>query len=231
MLGTAPWRERLAVKAAVEGWVRNAIDRGRVCPDQLLVAVDERGTVVGFASVERRHHWSGEPEAHLGELVVAARAEGHGVGTALVQAAIERAETRDLPPSSKVPRDAQLADAASLHQPESSAITKTRKFCCSEARPDCCAMPNHAGRRVLSSPRSGRVGRMHCDSVGGWVRRPGTGPGQSRRVRGVIDLASSPEAAPAARRGFSRVAVRIRLASCPPRQDAGRGRSWRAAQS
>ncbi len=67
-------------------------DGGRV----LLVAVDGR-EVLGFAGAEEQHHFTGQPQAYLGELVVAPGARRRGVAAALVGAVEEWARSRGLP--------------------------------------------------------------------------------------------------------------------------------------
>jgi ribosomal protein S18 acetylase RimI-like enzyme len=57
----------------------------------VLVAEVEGGGLIGFVTVSPGRHWSGETDASIGELVVAPDAESRGVGTALVEAAVEYA--------------------------------------------------------------------------------------------------------------------------------------------
>ncbi|GAB3952808.1 hypothetical protein GCM10029976_091740 [Kribbella albertanoniae] len=47
--------------------------------------------VAGFVSGQLRSHWSGTSELYIGELVVSAQHEGHGVGRALIDAATAEA--------------------------------------------------------------------------------------------------------------------------------------------
>lgn len=87
--GVAPWRDPNAVGRAVGGWIAQSTS-----PDfdgTAFVALDHDDRVVGFVSLTTSTHFAGEVDAYIGELVVAARAEGHGVGTALVAAAERRA--------------------------------------------------------------------------------------------------------------------------------------------
>ncbi len=75
--GVAPWRNDIGVRAAVRGWVTEAIARvGR--DDAILLVAETDGDVVGFVSVTEREHWSGDRDAEIGELVVRADAEGDG---------------------------------------------------------------------------------------------------------------------------------------------------------
>jgi len=90
-IGIAPWLDPDAVLDAVRGWVRRSIDG--MGPDRtVLVAEDENGGCVGFVSIERQVHWAGVVQAYVGEIVVAERAEGAGVGRALLAAVEEWAK-------------------------------------------------------------------------------------------------------------------------------------------
>jgi GNAT superfamily N-acetyltransferase len=84
--GVAAWRDPERVRAAVAGWVSDAIEQPDSDTSMVLVASDG-DEVVGFVSVTEQRHWSGETDAYIGELVVATHAEGHGVGRQLVHAA------------------------------------------------------------------------------------------------------------------------------------------------
>ena len=52
----------------------------------VFVAEDERNERLGFVSVGPSTHFTGEPQAYIGELVVSETEEGRGVGKALLQA-------------------------------------------------------------------------------------------------------------------------------------------------
>ncbi len=82
--GVAPWRDPVAVRTAVESWVLEAIAN----PDVTVLVAEDSGTVVGFACVQQRAHWSGSADAYVGELAVDRAREGCGVGRALVDACI-----------------------------------------------------------------------------------------------------------------------------------------------
>lgn len=89
--GVAPWRPPEQVLAAVTGWVEEAVQRVTE-PDRLMLVAEVDGAVAGFVSAEQRPHWSGEQEMYVGELVVSAEHEGHGVGRALVDAVADHAQ-------------------------------------------------------------------------------------------------------------------------------------------
>jgi ribosomal protein S18 acetylase RimI-like enzyme len=84
--GVAPWRDATAVGAAVERWVRDAVDSDATEPRAVFVA-EEDGDVVGFVTTSTRRHFAGELDAYVGELVVDRRAEGRGIGRMLMDAA------------------------------------------------------------------------------------------------------------------------------------------------
>jgi ribosomal protein S18 acetylase RimI-like enzyme len=83
-IGVAPWRDDLAVAAAVRGWIEKSI-----APEgdgATFVAVAGHA-VVGFVSVASSEHFTGECDAYIGELAVDAAFEGRGAGRRLIAAA------------------------------------------------------------------------------------------------------------------------------------------------
>jgi ribosomal protein S18 acetylase RimI-like enzyme len=86
--GVAAWRDATAVSAAVEEWVREAVDSGPGERRAVFVA-EEGGEVVGFVTASTRRHFAGDLDAYVGELVVDRRVEGRGVGRMLMTAAEE----------------------------------------------------------------------------------------------------------------------------------------------
>jgi ribosomal protein S18 acetylase RimI-like enzyme len=88
--GVAPWRDPEAVLTAVSGWVQSSLAT-MGDPGHAVLVAELEGRVVGFVTLSPSRHWSGEAEASIGELVVSQRAEGGGIGRALVQAAMARA--------------------------------------------------------------------------------------------------------------------------------------------
>jgi ribosomal protein S18 acetylase RimI-like enzyme len=93
--GVAPWRDPAAVRAAVVGWVVESLERAAE-PDRLVLVAATDRDVVGFVAAVERRHWSGGRDAYIGELVVAADAEGKGTGRALVEAVTRWADERGL---------------------------------------------------------------------------------------------------------------------------------------
>jgi GNAT superfamily N-acetyltransferase len=84
-IGMQPWRDLERWLTTVEGWVTESI-----CQDNqkttVLIAEDEGGERLGFATVSHDEHFTGQSQANIGELVTRETVEGRGVGTALVEA-------------------------------------------------------------------------------------------------------------------------------------------------
>jgi ribosomal protein S18 acetylase RimI-like enzyme len=91
--GVAAWRDPDAVLSAVRGWVAAAVEAVDE-PSQAMFLAERSGRVVGLVAVAERVHFSGEVDAYVGELAVAADAEGQGVGRALMEAAEAWARSR-----------------------------------------------------------------------------------------------------------------------------------------
>ncbi len=84
-IGIQPWRHVDLWLTTVESWLAESINQH----DQkttVLIAEDERGEQVGFATVSHGTHFTGQRQAYIGELAASETAEGRGVGTALVRA-------------------------------------------------------------------------------------------------------------------------------------------------
>jgi ribosomal protein S18 acetylase RimI-like enzyme len=93
--GVAEWRDADAVKHAVTGWVQDSLD-GSHHDNQTVLVADLDGAVGGFVSVGTKKHWSGSLDGYIGELVVSHEAEGAGIGSALIQAAVEWSRDQEL---------------------------------------------------------------------------------------------------------------------------------------
>jgi GNAT superfamily N-acetyltransferase len=93
-IGTRPWRELELWTKTAEGWLTESINQH----DQktmVFIAEDEKGKRIGFASVSNGEHFTGQPQAYIGELAADEGVEGHGVGTALVEACENWAREND----------------------------------------------------------------------------------------------------------------------------------------
>ena len=96
LIGLAPWIDKAATLTAAQGWI-TAVVEGTGSERAAFVADDGTGQVVGFVSVARQVHFSGQPRAYVGELIIAAEAEGAGLGRLLLTAAEEWAIAQGLP--------------------------------------------------------------------------------------------------------------------------------------
>jgi GNAT superfamily N-acetyltransferase len=90
--GVAPWRDATAVTNAVRGWVDGSLDAMDE-PGYAVLVAESDGEIVGFVTLSAGSHWSGAAEPSIGELVVVPDAEGKGIGTALVEAAMAHARS------------------------------------------------------------------------------------------------------------------------------------------
>jgi GNAT superfamily N-acetyltransferase len=84
-IGMQPWRDLALWLRTVEGWISESIDQHNQ-KSMVLIAEDERGERLGFATVSHSTHFTGQRQANIGELATRETVEGHGVGTALVEA-------------------------------------------------------------------------------------------------------------------------------------------------
>jgi GNAT superfamily N-acetyltransferase len=96
LIGIPPWRDPAAMQQAVEEWLVKGMDQqGR--ESFVFVAEDANGERLGVATVAPSRHFTGTPQAELGELAVRAEAEGWGVGQALVAACVAWARAEGYP--------------------------------------------------------------------------------------------------------------------------------------
>ena len=93
--GVAPWRDAASVRAAMDGWVREAVDSDAPGIRAVFVA-EEDGEIIGFATASTRRHFAGDIDAYVGELAVARHVERRGVGRQLMAAAEEWARRQGL---------------------------------------------------------------------------------------------------------------------------------------
>jgi GNAT superfamily N-acetyltransferase len=84
-IGMQPWRDLELWLATVEGWVMESIRQDNQ-KTTVLIAEDEGGKRLGFATVSHDEHFTGQSQANIGELVTRETFEGCGVGSALVEA-------------------------------------------------------------------------------------------------------------------------------------------------
>ena len=95
-IGIPRWRGHEAMLATARRWLLGNLD-GMGENATVFIAEDADGTPVGVATVERSTHFTGTPQAELGELAVTEAVEGQGVGSLLLSAAEDWARERGLP--------------------------------------------------------------------------------------------------------------------------------------
>jgi GNAT superfamily N-acetyltransferase len=84
-IGKRPWRDLQRWLTTVEEWLNESIEHHHH-KTMVLIAEDENGERLGFATVSHHKHFTGQPQAYIGELATSELAEGRGVGKALVEA-------------------------------------------------------------------------------------------------------------------------------------------------
>jgi GNAT superfamily N-acetyltransferase len=93
-IGLAPWRDPAKMHAAARRWIEDDI-AGIGEMGAVLIAEDAAGRLLGFVTIARAVHFTGDIQAYVGELAVAEQAEGRGAGRALMAAAEAWARAHD----------------------------------------------------------------------------------------------------------------------------------------
>jgi ribosomal protein S18 acetylase RimI-like enzyme len=101
LVGAAEWIAPKAMLATIHGWLDESL------AGVAFVAIEADG-LAGFVTVTERKHFTGVPEAYVGELAVAEDAEGRGVGRALMGAVEAWARERNL---ARISLDTGVANA------------------------------------------------------------------------------------------------------------------------
>jgi GNAT superfamily N-acetyltransferase len=84
-MGRQSWRDLTLWLTTVEIWLTESINLHNL-DTMVWLAEDEHGERPGFAAVSHSAHFTGQPQAYIGELATSETAEGRGVGSALVYA-------------------------------------------------------------------------------------------------------------------------------------------------
>ena len=84
-IGKQPWRDLALWLRTVEEWLTDSINQ-HMHKTMVLIAEDEQGERLGFATVSHSTHFAGQRQANIGELATREQVEGRGVGSALVEA-------------------------------------------------------------------------------------------------------------------------------------------------
>jgi ribosomal protein S18 acetylase RimI-like enzyme len=93
--GVANWRDPHATSCAVHGWVESSLGTASQQGHAVYVAIAD-GRVGGVVTVCERRHFTGQVDAYVGELAVAADLERRGIATQLMNAAETWAASRGL---------------------------------------------------------------------------------------------------------------------------------------
>ena len=84
-IGKQTWRDTTLWLKTVEEWLRESINQHNQ-KTIVLIAEDEQGERLGFATVSHSTHFTGQRQAYIGELATSENVEGRGFGSALVKA-------------------------------------------------------------------------------------------------------------------------------------------------
>ena len=84
-IGMQPWRDPKLWLKTVEEWLTESINQHNQ-KTLVLVAEGDGGEPLGFVTVSHSKHFTGQPQAYIGELATLETVEGRGVGSALVEA-------------------------------------------------------------------------------------------------------------------------------------------------
>jgi ribosomal protein S18 acetylase RimI-like enzyme len=89
-----PWRRRGAVESAIAESISAIVDRQD--KDDAIMVAEIAGQVVGFITLGRRNHFTGDIDAAIDDLVVDTDSEGRGVAAALLAHAESWAQAHSL---------------------------------------------------------------------------------------------------------------------------------------
>lgn len=84
-IGIPSWRDPAVMLATVLRWLADDLEH-MGADSTVFIAEAPDGTPVGAATIARSSHFTGVPQAELGELAVVAQVEGQGAASALLAA-------------------------------------------------------------------------------------------------------------------------------------------------
>jgi ribosomal protein S18 acetylase RimI-like enzyme len=93
--GVAAWRDPEAVGRAVCGWVTGSLETAAE-PGHAVFVAELGGRIAGVVTVAEKAHFTGQVDAYVGELAVAAGSARRGVATQLMSAVDAWAAQRGL---------------------------------------------------------------------------------------------------------------------------------------
>src|SRR5687767_3078658 len=79
-IGKQPWRDLTLWLKTVEEWLTESINQHNE-KTMVLIAEDEQGERLGFATVSHSTPFTGQRQAYIGELATNEKVEGRGVGS------------------------------------------------------------------------------------------------------------------------------------------------------
>jgi GNAT superfamily N-acetyltransferase len=85
LIGMPDWRDPQLWLSAFQSWITLSIDQHEQ-QTMVLVAEDDQGERLGFATLSHETHFTGQHQAYVNELATSEAAEGRGVGAALIAA-------------------------------------------------------------------------------------------------------------------------------------------------
>ncbi|MGH2502385.1 MAG: GNAT family N-acetyltransferase [Ktedonobacterales bacterium] len=97
VIGIAPWRSAEAMMATARRWLLDDLERARDGGAMVFIAQTDTSVPIGAVAVALGQHFTGTPEATIGELAVLEEWERQGVGAALIAAAEDWARERGVP--------------------------------------------------------------------------------------------------------------------------------------
>jgi ribosomal protein S18 acetylase RimI-like enzyme len=95
-IGIPPWRDPVAMAATARGWWLADLQRTGQDAAVYIAETDDE-TPIGAVAVARSQHFTGTPQAEIGELAVLAEWEGRGIAAALLAQAEKWAREAGLP--------------------------------------------------------------------------------------------------------------------------------------
>ena len=84
-IGKQSWRDVALWIKTVEEWLTESMNQHNQ-KTMVLIAENDQGEPLGFATVSHSTHFTGQRQAYLGELAISEKFEGQGAGSALVEA-------------------------------------------------------------------------------------------------------------------------------------------------
>ncbi|HEX6121701.1 MAG TPA: GNAT family N-acetyltransferase [Ktedonobacterales bacterium] len=95
-IGIPAWRDPEAMRATARRWLLTNLE-AIGADSTVFIAETPDGAPVGAATIRRSTHFTGAPQAELGELAVIESVEGQGAASALLAAAEAWAREQGLP--------------------------------------------------------------------------------------------------------------------------------------